>query len=90
MAMNGGLTISMIQIFERFSDVETARIYLEDRRWCGASTCPHCGCGGNIVARRGKLPGCHYRRDFGRGFTVRAGTTLERSQIPLPSEAARR
>ena len=58
--MNDNLTISTFEFFERYPDKETARVYLEKRRWHGKVTCPHCGSEDRISARTGKRVG-YYR-----------------------------
>ena len=83
MAMNDKVTVSMIEIFQMFPDVETARVYLEAQRWHGHVVCPHCGCDGNITVRKGKRIGYYRCRDCGDEFTVRTGTIFERSHVPL-------
>jgi hypothetical protein len=40
--MNDGITLSTFEIFQMFPDAETARVYLESRRWKNGVTCPHC------------------------------------------------
>lgn len=55
--MNGGVTISALQIFELFPDDESARICLEGLRWGVSPVCPHCGCCGKINGRQGKRVG---------------------------------
>lgn len=81
--MNDHVTISTFQLFEMFPDAESARRYLEERRWHGQPVCPHCGCCGNILARTGKRLGYYRCRDCGQEFTVRTGTIFERSHVPL-------
>ena len=76
-------TISTFQLFQMFPDAESARVYLEERRWRGHVVCPHCGCDGRITARKGKRLGYFRCRDCGDEFTVRTGTIFERSHVPL-------
>ena len=76
-------TISIFQLFEIFPDQETARVYLEKRRWNGKVVCPHCGCFGRITTRRGKRLGYYRCRDCSNEFTVRTGTIFERSHVSL-------
>ena len=81
--MNDHLTISTFQFFERCPHAESARIYLEQRRWKGHVVCPHCGCDGRITARKGKRIGYYHCGDCKQEFTVRTGTIFERSHVPL-------
>ncbi len=78
--MNDNVTIST---FRLYPDAEAARLYFEKRRWHGHPVCPHCGCDGNIFARKGKRRGYYRCRDCGDEFTVRTGTIFERSHVPL-------
>ena len=75
-------TISTRELFKMFPDQETARVYLESRRWADGVSCPHCG-GENITARKGKRLGYYRCRDCKEEFTVRTGTIFERSHVKL-------
>ena len=81
--MNDKLTISTFQLFERYPNAESARIYFEDRRWHDHVACPLCGCDEHISARSGKRVGYHRCGDCKGEFTVRTGTIFERSHVPL-------
>ena len=78
-----GTTISTFELFQRFPDAESARVYLEDRRWHGSPVCPLCGATEQIGARRGKRRGYYRCHDCAGEFTVRTGTIFERSHVPL-------
>ena len=80
--MNDRVTISTFQLFKMFPDAETARSYLEKRRWNGHVRCPHCG-HDKITARGGKRIGYYRCRECGEEFTVRTGSIFERSHVPL-------
>ena len=80
--MSDGITISTFQLFQMFPDAETARVYLEKRRWNGHVHCPHCK-GDKITARGGKRVGYYRCRGCGEEFTVRTATIFERSHVPL-------
>ena len=73
-------TISMFELFAMFPDQETARVYLEGRLWPNGPTCPVCGLGERITARKGGFFRCNQCQE---DFTVRTGTIFERSHIPL-------
>ena len=77
-------TISTFELFDLIPDAESARLYLEARRWNGQpDCCPLCGGTERISARGGKRLG-YYRCGDCRGeFTVRTGTIFERSHVPL-------
>ena len=73
-------TISTFQLFERFPDQETARVYLEGRLWPNGARCPVCGFGDRVTARKGGFYRCNQCKE---DFTVRIGTIFERSHVPL-------
>jgi transposase-like protein len=74
-------TVSTFEIFAMFPDQEAARAYLEGQLWPNGPTCPVCGLGERITARRkGGFFRCNQCQE---DFTVRTGTIFERSHIPL-------
>jgi len=78
--MNDGVTISVFELAQKFPDQETARNYLEERRWPDGPVCPECG----GLDRIGKRKDGYYRCNACKvDFTVRTGTIFERSHIPL-------
>ncbi len=81
--MNDNLTISTFQLFERYPNAESARVYFEERRWHGHVVCPHCGSDDRISARSGKRIGYYRCGDCKEEFTVRTSTIFERSHVPL-------
>ncbi len=73
-------TISTFQLFQMFPDAETARAYIEKRRWPDGAVCPAC----NETKRIGIRKGGFYRCNACKAdFTVRTGAIFERSHIPL-------
>jgi transposase-like protein len=72
--------ISTFQFNERFPDAETARLYLESRLWPNGARCPVCGLGERITTRKAGYYRCN---QCAEDFTVRTGTVMERSHIPL-------
>ena len=75
-------TISTFQLFQAFPDEEAARLYLELRLWPDGVKCPECKSGERITTRkRAGYYRCNACCDF--DFTVRTGTVLERSKVPL-------
>nr|VFK52557.1 MAG: Transposase [Candidatus Kentron sp. TC] len=76
------VTISVFEFFQMFPDKESARIYFEDQRWNGSPVCPHCNAS-KITARKGSRVGYYWCNECGQEFTVRTGTVMERSHIPL-------
>ncbi len=73
-------TISTFQLFEMFPDEESARTYIEKRRWPDGAFCPNCGECERITTRKGGYYRCNSCKV---DFTVRTGTIFERSHIPL-------
>jgi transposase-like protein len=73
-------TISTFELFAMIPDQETARVYLEGRLWPNGPSCPVCGLGERITARKGGFYRCNQCKE---DFTVRTGTIFERSHVPL-------
>lgn len=73
-------TISTFQLFARFPDQESARLYLEGRRWPDGAVCPVCESRERITIRKAGYYRCNACAE---DFTVRTGTVMERSKIPL-------
>src|ERR1700686_629874 len=75
-------TISTFELFALIPDQGAARVYLEGRLWPNGPTCPVCGLGERITARKGK-DGFYQCVQCKEDFTVRTGTIFERSHVPL-------
>ena len=73
-------TISFIEMFNRFPNQDAARSYMEAQRWPDGPVCPNCQETKRIHARKGGYYRCNACRE---DFTVRTGTVMERSHIPL-------
>ena len=66
-----------------FHDEEAAQTHIESVRWPNGPTCPHCGVF-NVHRMAGKTQaGMFICRDCRQKFTVRTGSVMERSHIPL-------
>ena len=78
---NDGVTVSTFQFLKRFNSEDTARKYIEKLRWNGKPKCPNCASVTRIQARSRKA----YYRCLACvvDFTVRTGTVMERSHVPL-------
>lgn len=75
-------TVSLYQFFQRFPGEEAARAYFERNRWAGDVSCPHCG--STSVAEVKSLKPMPFRcRDCRQHFSVRTGTVLAESRLPL-------
>lgn len=82
--MNDKITISTHQLFALFPDETAARSYLERRRWPKGVVCPVCE-SERIAQHSPGIYRCLPCRVGGSNdpFTVRTGTVMERSKIPL-------
>ncbi|MYI67568.1 MAG: IS1595 family transposase [Boseongicola sp. SB0673_bin_14] len=81
--MSTSKTLSTFQLMQIFPTSESARVYLESRRWKGKPTCPHCQDETKVISRGGKRLGYFRCRICEEEFTVRTGTIFERSHVPL-------
>ena len=78
--------ISLIEIVEMFPDDLTAETWFEEQRWgiSGAPTyCPLCGGGDRLTATKSRKPLPYWCGWCRRHFSVRSGTVMHRSHIPL-------
>lgn len=68
-----------------FTNEDEARRFLEASRWPDGPVCPHCGQIDTVSKLGGKSmgPGWYRCSDCDDKFTVRVGTVMERSHIPL-------
>jgi transposase-like protein len=75
------ITVSTYKVMKQFPDGRSARVYLEDLRWKGNPVCPFCKCADRIHTRH--VEGFYRCLACKEDFTVRTGTIMERSHIPL-------
>lgn len=75
-------TVSLYQFFERFPNEEAARLYFERNRWAGEVSCPHCG-SVSVAEVKNHKPMPYRCRDCRQHFSVRTGTVLAESRLPL-------
>jgi transposase-like protein len=73
-------SISTFELFQRFPDAESARLYFEAARWPDGAVCPACGEAKRIGTRKGGFYRCNTCLN---DFTIRTGTIFERSKVPL-------
>jgi transposase-like protein len=75
-------TVSLYQFFQRFPDEEAARQYFERNRWAGEVSCPYCG-SVSVAEVKNHKPMPYRCRDCRQHFSVRTGTVLAESRLPL-------
>ncbi len=78
--------LSIFEITDMFPDDETAEAWFEEIRWGAAgrpTACPKCGCTDRIKVRTSRKPGPYYCGDCRSHFSVRFGTVMQASNIPL-------
>ena len=75
------VTISAYSVLKQFPDERTARLHIEEKRWAGHPSCPHCASIDRIQKR--KVEGYYRCLTCKKDFTVRTGTIFERSHVPL-------
>lgn len=73
-------SISTFELFQRFPDAESARLYFEAARWPDGAVCPACGEAKRIGTRKDGFYRCNACLN---DFTIRTGTIFERSKVPL-------
>ena len=75
-------TLNVFEFFKRFPNEEAARLHFEEMRWHGHATCPHCGTG-DVVECKDHKPMAYRCRKCRKHFSVRTGTVLAESKVPL-------
>ncbi|WP_418730506.1 transposase, partial [Coprobacter fastidiosus] len=73
---------SLYEFFSKFPNEESARKYFELKRWNGHVSCPHCG-SNHIAECKDQKPMPYRCKDCRKFFSVRFGTILEESKLPL-------
>ncbi len=74
--------LSLYQFFQQFPDEASAVAFFENRRWGGKPFCPHCGSISVSSVPSGK-PMPYRCKDCRKHFSVRTGTVLAESKLPL-------
>ncbi|HEY1090811.1 MAG TPA: IS1595 family transposase, partial [Burkholderiaceae bacterium] len=75
--------LSIFELLKRFPTEDSARLYFEGQRWAANGPfCAHCG-SFNVVEVKDHKPMPYRCRDCRKHFSVRTGTVLEESRLPL-------
>ena len=74
--------ISLIQATKMFDTEEKAEAWFIEQRWPNGVACPHCG-STNIAEIANRKPQPFRCRDCRKHFSVKSGTLLHSSKIPL-------
>ena len=74
--------ITLMQLMAMFPDEITAARWFEELRWPDERECPHCG-SENTMAKANRRPLPSRCRDCRKFFSVRHGSVMECSRIPL-------
>lgn len=75
-------TLSTFEFFRKFPDEEAARKFFEGRRWGGEPVCGHCG-SVSVTECKDHKPMAYRCKDCRAHFSVRTGTVLAESRLPL-------
>ncbi|MXW72004.1 MAG: IS1595 family transposase [Acidobacteria bacterium] len=76
--------LSLTDLFEMFPDEESAHQWFEKQVWPdGEPVCPKCGSPDRVKATPNRTPLPYWCGECRRHFSVRMGTALERSRVPL-------
>ncbi|MGJ8617686.1 MAG: IS1595 family transposase [Sulfitobacter sp.] len=75
-------TLSTFEFFQKFPNEEAARQFFENRRWNGEAVCGHCG-SVSVTECKDHKPMAYRCKDCRKHFSVRTGTVLAESRLPL-------
>lgn len=80
--MNKPETISLYQFFQQFPDENSARLFFEGKRWKDGIYCAHCGSTDTSECKN-HIPMAYRCKSCRKHFSVRTGTVLAESKLPL-------
>lgn len=75
-------TLSTFDLFQKFPNEEAARKFFEARRWGNEPVCGHCG-SVSVTKCKDLKPMAYRCKDCRKHFSVRTGTVLAESRLPL-------
>jgi transposase-like protein len=75
-------TISLYEFFQKFPNEESARLYFEGKRWKSGVYCAHCG-SLEVSECKDHVPMAYRCKSCRKHFSVRTGTVLAESRLPL-------
>lgn len=75
-------SLSVFEFMQKFPNEDAARKYLEERRWANGRFCPHCG-SLRTVEVKGEKPMPYRCQDCRSHFSIRTGTVMAESRVPL-------
>lgn len=75
-------TLSTFEFFQKFPTEDAARKFFEDRRWGDTPVCGHCG-SVSVSECKDHKPMAYRCKDCRKHFSVRTGTVLAESRLPL-------
>ena len=74
--------MSIMELFDMFPDEQSAREWFENLRWKDGRYCPYCGSLDTRIERNEK-PMPYRCRDCREHFSVKSGTVMRHSKVPL-------